>query len=131
MISAGVQTLNATRSVSEKDNLFPTIVDLTGQEEHISAAKNDSHKPTSTDPEAVQTFTNAVATVFQTFNEPRNPYRQKRQVQPAADYRAYKHIFIEGYRNGDDKEEEGRLHVYLTHHILIWEYPVVALYSCC
>jgi hypothetical protein len=92
LISTGVQTANVTGSMSEEDNLFPTIVDLTGQEEHISAAKNDSHEQKSTEPEATQTFTNAVATVFQTFNEPRNPYRQKRQAHSATDYRAYKHI---------------------------------------
>jgi hypothetical protein len=120
-ISAGVQTTNATEAGSQDNNLFPTFVDLTEQEEHISSSNNDTLEQTPTEPSAAQTFTNAVATVFQTFNEPRNPYRQKRQAEHAADYRAYKHIFIEGYRNGDGKEEEGRLHVDLAHHVLIWE----------
>jgi hypothetical protein len=44
LISTGIQAANVTGSMSEEDNLFPTIVDLTGQEEHISAAKNDSHE---------------------------------------------------------------------------------------
>jgi hypothetical protein len=120
-ISAGVQTTNATEAGSQDNNLFPTFVDLTEQEERISAPENDTLEQTPAELGAAQTFTNAVATVFQTFNEPRNPYRQKRQAEAAADYRAYKHIFIEGYRNGDGKEEEGRLHVDLAHHVLIWE----------
>lgn len=98
----------------------PTIVDLTEQDDIVPALKQEiSNDPIEAN--SHHTFTSAIATIFQTFNEPRDPYRQKRQAETAADYRAYKHIFIEGYRNGDGKEEEGRLHVDLNHHVLLWK----------
>ncbi|KAF2823348.1 hypothetical protein CC86DRAFT_66335 [Ophiobolus disseminans] len=114
------QTIATTGISKRKAKLFPTIVDLTEQDELTPVAKM-SPPEHPTQPEVAHTFTNAVSTIFQTFNETRDPYRQKRQAEPAADYRAYKHIFIEGYRNGDGKEEEGRLHVGLAHHVLLWE----------
>ncbi|KAF2031312.1 hypothetical protein EK21DRAFT_99859 [Setomelanomma holmii] len=120
MIGTGVQTSTKSVSLEEELDLFPNVVDLTEHDETIPIMNYPEDKFTTVAGSA-HTFTNAVATVFQTFNEPRDPYRQKRQAEPAADYRAYKHIFIEGYRNGDEKEEEGRLQVDLVHHVLLWE----------
>jgi hypothetical protein len=113
MVNTGAQTAAATNKLHNASGPFPSTIDRFSRHEVSRAMK--------TLPEVAHTFTNAVATVFQTFNEPHDPYRQKRQAEPAADYRAYKHIFIEGYRNGDGKEEEGRLHVDLAHHVLLWE----------
>jgi hypothetical protein len=115
-ISAGIHTTSATECAHQEPNPFSRIVDLTEEEEPIIANK---HEPASAEPESV--YTNAVATKFQTFKKPRKPYCQKRQAASPADYRAYKHIFIEGYHNGDGKEEEGRLHIDLAHHVLTWE----------
>jgi hypothetical protein len=61
-ISVGVQTTNATEAGSQDNNLFPTFVDLTEQEERISAPKNDTLEQTPAEPGDAQTFTNAVAT---------------------------------------------------------------------
>ena len=102
-------------------NPSSTIVDISVHDELMPRADAAVQGPASRRSEATQTFTDAVATVFQTFNETQEPYRQKREAELAADYRAYKHISIEGYRNGDNLEEEGRLHINLAHHILLWE----------
>jgi hypothetical protein len=120
MISRSMQVSMAKIISKSEANFSQTIVDLTNHDELIPASSLAVQGPAQRPPGAVQTFTDAVATVFQTFNEPQDPYRKKRQAEPAADYRAYKHIFFEGYRNGDDKEEEGRLHIDLAHHILLW-----------
>jgi hypothetical protein len=121
VVNRSTQATSKTTAPKEEARLFPTVVDLTEQNISSPSPSRAHHALSRTTPEVAPTFTNAVATVFQTFNEPRDPYRQKRQAEPAADYRAYKHIFIEGYRNGDGKEEEGRLHVDLAHHVLLWE----------
>jgi hypothetical protein len=121
MISRGVQVSAAKVPSKSEANPSQIIVDLTDHDELIPASGLADHGPAQGPPDVVRTFTDAVVTVFQTFSEPQDLYRKKRQAEPAADYRVYKHIFIEGYRNGDDKEEEGRLHIDLAHHILLWE----------
>jgi hypothetical protein len=109
-VSIGVQVA----ADQEMNQLAPDIVYFT--EPNSAATNGKRHGDIE---EGTHTFTSAVATVFQSFNEPRDPYRVKRQAKPAAEYRAYKHIFIEGYRNENDKDEEGRLHIDLSHHVLI------------
>ncbi|KAF2691641.1 hypothetical protein K458DRAFT_381487 [Lentithecium fluviatile CBS 122367] len=64
-----------------------------------------------------------VFSIFATFNEhSSNPLKRPAENE-AGDYRAYKHVFVEGYRTGpgDDHNEEGRLHIDLAHHEMIWE----------
>lgn len=121
MVSKGVQVSIKKIAPNSKRTPLPTIVDLTDHDDLMPTFTPAVQVPLQHPTEAVYTFTSAVATVFRTFNEPRDPYRKKRQDEPAADYRAYKHIFIEGYRNGDDREEERRLHIDLIHHVLLWE----------
>jgi hypothetical protein len=119
--NTGVQANASTNTPSggTTAQLFPEVVNLTGASNAITNTRK--RRGSTISGEEAHTFTAAVATVFQSFNEPRDPYRVKRQAEPAADYRAYKHIFIEGYRSEDDKGEEGRLHIDLNHHVLIWE----------
>ena len=120
IVNTGTHDAFALKAPRKMSALMPPNVDLRGTQQYVPPVTNGTQTlPTSA--EVAHTFTNAVATVFQTFNEPRDPYRQKRLAEPGADYRAYKHIFIEGYRNGDNKEEEGRLHIDLAHHVLLWE----------
>ncbi|KAH4945432.1 hypothetical protein HBI23_027330 [Parastagonospora nodorum] len=121
IVNTGAQDATAPRPPRKMSAFMPPNVDIPGMQQSTSTETNSTWKRLTPSTEVPHTFTNAVATVFQTFNEPRDPYCQKRLAEPAADYRAYKHIFIEGYRNGDDKEEEGRLHVDLAHHVLLWE----------
>jgi hypothetical protein len=121
MVSIGIQAPANINPVEQTSQLFPNIVDLIEQDVLAPFIKKELRSPSQEKLAVAHTFTNAVETVFQTFNEPRDPYRLKRQAEPAANYRAYKHIFIEGYRNGDGKDEEGRLHVDLVHHVLLWE----------
>jgi hypothetical protein len=121
IVNTGAQDATAPRPPRKISAFMPPNVDIPGMQQSTSTETKGTRKRPIPSTEVPHTFTNAVATVFQTFNEPRDPYRQKRLAEPAADYRAYKHIFIEGYRNGDDKEEEGRLHVDLAHHVLLRE----------
>jgi hypothetical protein len=109
-VSIGVQVA----ADQEMNQLAPDIVYFTEPNSTVTNGKRHGDIE-----EGTYTFTSAVATVFQSFNEPRDPYRVKCQAKPAAEYRAYKHIFIEGYRNENDKDEEGRLHIDLSHHVLI------------
>jgi hypothetical protein len=98
-------------------------VNLTGQDEIGRATRKGAREGKPNVHAEAQTFTNAVTIILQTFNKPRDPYRQKRKAESgsAVDYRAYRHIFIEGYRNGDDSGEEERLHVDLVYRVLLWE----------
>ncbi|KAF2254707.1 hypothetical protein BU26DRAFT_143854 [Trematosphaeria pertusa] len=64
--------------------------------------------------------------VFTSFNEPATAStsnESKEVACPGAPYHAYKHIYLEGYRTGpgSDYNEEGRLHIDLSRHKLIWE----------
>lgn len=121
IVNTGAQDATALKSPRRISALMPPNIDYPGTQQSTPPRMSCTQKRPTPSTEAAHTFTNAVATVFQTFNEPRDPYRQKRLAESAAGYRAYKHIFIEGYRNGDNKEEEGRLHIDLAHHVLLWE----------
>jgi hypothetical protein len=121
MLCARVQPTVMTDSPIKERILFPLFVDLTEQDDPTWPPESMNQEHNSPESDETHTITNAVAAIFQTFNEARDPYRPKRQADPSADYRAYKHIFIEGYRNGDGKDEEGRLHVDPHHHILLWK----------
>jgi hypothetical protein len=121
MVNSGIQMAAEVISLSNECALSPGTKGRAEQHDLEPAAGNGVLKQRPPRPEIAHKFTSAVVTVSQTFNEPRDPHRQKRQSEPAADYRAYKHIFIEGYRNGDGKEEEGRLHVDLAHDIILRE----------
>ncbi|EFQ91432.1 hypothetical protein PTNB73_07216 [Pyrenophora teres f. teres] len=81
-------------------------------------------KPAYLDGRAADTpaFTAAVTTIFDTFNESYDESCLKREGPPSTDHKAYTHIFIEGYRNTEeDGGQEGRLHIDLLNHFLIWE----------
>jgi hypothetical protein len=121
MFGAGVQPETTADSPTKEKILFFPFMDLTEQDNLTLLPEGMVQGHISHESKVSNTFTKAVATIFQTSNEPRDLYRPKRQAEPAADYRTYKHIFIEGYRNGDGKEEEGRLHVHFHHHVLLWE----------
>ncbi|PZC92418.1 hypothetical protein A1F95_08043 [Pyrenophora tritici-repentis] len=69
------------------------------------------------------TFTTAVTMIFDKFNESYDASHLKREASPPTDHKAYTHIYIEGYRNAEEDGggQEGRLHIDLLNHVLIWE----------
>ncbi|KAF1958604.1 hypothetical protein CC80DRAFT_502551 [Byssothecium circinans] len=81
---------------------------------------------------AKKLFPKGIVSVFETFNEPESDDTEDTDLQntlkrPSDDinhgeHRAYKHIFMEGYRTspGDDNCE-GRLHIDLANHEIFWE----------